>query len=77
MDSLGSLLQSYHTEAFSSLSGLVFMSEGTYWTLDRAAEWHMRHISPKALPCHAAGMWCRPAKPHVRHSLDACRCARH
>ena len=51
----------------------MFLSEATYWTLGRAAEWHMRHISPKALPCHAAGMWGRPAKPHVGHSLDACR----
>lgn len=77
LDSLGSMQQSHQTRAFSSLSGLVFMSEATYWTLDRAAEWHMRHISPKALPCHAAGMWCRLAKPHVRHSLDACSRARH
>ncbi|TKS74452.1 Granzyme B(G,H) [Collichthys lucidus] len=46
--------QSHQSGAFSSLSGLAFMSEATYWTLDRAAEWHMRHISPKALPCHAA-----------------------
>lgn len=59
---LGTLQRGRQTEAVSSLSGLVLMSAATYWTLDRAAEWHMHRISPKAPSCCTAGMWCRPAE---------------
>lgn len=45
--SLGTPQQRHQTEAVSSLNGLAFMSATTYWTLDRAAEWHMRHVSLK------------------------------
>lgn len=45
--SLGTPQQRHQTEAVLSLNGLAPMSAATYWTLDRAAERHMCHVSLK------------------------------
>lgn len=45
--SLGTPQQRHQNEAVSSLNGLAFMSVAIYWTLDRAAEWHIPVVSLK------------------------------